>query len=111
MFGQKTKTTSVAWIYKFYFDSHLKKTKYNGVESIEKIYNNDELSRFNVLFNRKNYPPNFIETRLSSGELFDMFYREKIRLSLYNIQIDSLIDPHYNNPRLLSPQEVDDSYN
>ncbi len=72
---------------------------------IEKVFSNEEVTRFCDLFNSKNYLPD-ISWNMELFDAFGEFFEEKARLEKANIPYDNLLDPLASNPDLRPKNEI-----
>lgn len=102
--GTTVKTSG--WCYKFHLFTYSFRTSKNGNEqSIDKLFNKEEVNRFYELFNAKNYLPD-ISWNMELFDAFGEFFEEKARLEKANIQYDNLLDSFIYNPSLRPKNEI-----
>lgn len=105
----KNITDTISWIYRFTLPDELFKSDCY-IENVSKVINlESEMTRFENLLSLKNYSSDYYRGNTITSMYFKLF-EEKTRMQLVDCAIDNLLDINISNPKLFSPQKVDQSY-
>lgn len=105
----KNVTESISWIYSFTLTNELFKSECY-VEFIDKFIGlKHEVNRFYNLLSIKEYSSDYYQGDTVVSMYYTLF-EEKSRMLMMDCVIDNLLDIKRENPKLLSPLEIDQAY-